>query len=121
MRVRSWGLITKRDGTGRPTITGEIEAGEGFTSVIRVLLGCGAEVYYARKHTIPWVGDNVQITETCDDDLPHLITKIAITPGPTTDGAALPIFTPHCSSGVYCLRRISRHQLAGRRTPGREF
>jgi hypothetical protein len=32
----------------------------------------------------------VHITETCEDDLPHLITNIATTPGPTADGATTP-------------------------------
>jgi Transposase DDE domain len=36
------------------------------------------------------VGYKVHITETCEDDLPHLITHIETTPGPTADGAATP-------------------------------
>jgi transposase len=36
------------------------------------------------------VGDKVHITETCEDDLPHLITHVATTPGPTAEGAATP-------------------------------
>jgi hypothetical protein len=31
------------------------------------------EAHDARTHTTQWVGDKVQLTETCDDDLPHLI------------------------------------------------
>jgi transposase len=49
-----------------------------------------AEAHYARKHTTQWVGYKVHITETCEDDLPHLITHITTTPGPTADGAATP-------------------------------
>jgi Transposase DDE domain len=48
------------------------------------------EAHYARKHTTQWVGDKVHITETCEEDLPHLITHVATTPGPTADGAATP-------------------------------
>jgi transposase len=48
------------------------------------------EAHYARKHTTQWVGYKVHITETCEDDLPHLITNIETTPGPTADGAATP-------------------------------
>ena len=33
------------------------------------------EAHYARKHTTQWVGYKVHITETCEDDLPHLITQ----------------------------------------------
>jgi transposase len=48
------------------------------------------EAHYARKHTTQWVGYKVHITETCDDDLPHLITNVETTIGPTADGAATP-------------------------------
>jgi len=44
----------------------------------------------ARQHTTPWGGDKVQITETCDDDLPHLSTNVDTTLGPTAAGAATP-------------------------------
>ena len=37
-----------------------------------------------------WVGYKVHLTETCEDDLPHLITHVETTPGPTADGAATP-------------------------------
>jgi transposase len=49
-----------------------------------------AEARYARKHTTQWVGYKVHITETCEDDLPHLITNIETTPGPASDGATTP-------------------------------
>jgi transposase len=48
------------------------------------------EAHYARKHTTRWVGYKVHITETCEDELPHLITHIDTTPGPTADGVATP-------------------------------
>jgi transposase len=48
------------------------------------------DAHYARKHTTQWVGYKVHITETCEDDLPHLITNIETTPGPTADGATTP-------------------------------
>jgi transposase len=46
------------------------------------------EAYYARKHTTQCVGYKVHLAETCDDDLPHLITKVETTSGPVADGAA---------------------------------
>src|SRR5262245_11902930 len=49
-----------------------------------------AEAHDARKHTTPWVGYTVHLTETCEDELPHLITHIETTPGPASDGAATP-------------------------------
>ena len=48
------------------------------------------DAHYPRKHTTPWVGYTVHLTETCDDDLPHLITHVETTPGPTADGVATP-------------------------------
>jgi transposase len=48
------------------------------------------EAHYARKYTTQWVGYKVHITATCEEDLPHLITHIETTPGPTADGAVTP-------------------------------
>jgi transposase len=49
-----------------------------------------ADAHYARKHTTQWVGYKVHLTETCDDDLPHLITHVETAIGPAADGAATP-------------------------------
>jgi transposase len=49
-----------------------------------------SEAHYARKHTTPWVGYKVHLRETCDDDLPYLITNVETTIGPAADGAATP-------------------------------
>jgi transposase len=49
-----------------------------------------AEAHYARKHTTQWVGYKVHLTETCDEDLPHLITNVETTIGPAADGATTP-------------------------------
>jgi transposase len=49
------------------------------------------DAHYARKRTTQWVGYKVHVTETCDDDLPHLITDVETTAGPTDDGAATPL------------------------------
>jgi transposase len=48
------------------------------------------EAHYARKHTTQWVGDTVHLTETCEDDLPPLITNVDTMIGPASDGAAPP-------------------------------
>jgi transposase len=48
------------------------------------------DAHYARKYTTQWVGYKVHLTETCEDDLPHLIAHIETTPGPTADGAVTP-------------------------------
>lgn len=49
------------------------------------------DAHYARKHTTQWVGYKVHITETCDDDVPHIITHIETTAGPVADGVATPM------------------------------
>jgi transposase len=48
------------------------------------------DAHYARKRTTQWVGYKVHLTETCEDDLPHLITHVATTAAPVADGAATP-------------------------------
>lgn len=49
------------------------------------------EAHYARKRTTSWVGYKVHLTETCDDDTPHLITHVETTAAPIADGAVTPI------------------------------
>jgi transposase len=46
-----------------------------------------SDAHYAKKHTTQWVGYKVHLTETCEEDLPRLITHVASTAGPTADGA----------------------------------
>jgi transposase len=48
------------------------------------------EARYAKKQTTSWVGYKVHVTETCDDDVPHLITQVETTTGPVADGAVTP-------------------------------
>jgi transposase len=44
-----------------------------------------AEVRYATKRDRHWVGYKVHLTETCEDDAPHLITQVETTIAPATD------------------------------------
>jgi transposase len=48
------------------------------------------EARYGKKPTTSWVGYQVQVTETCEDDAPHLLTQVDTTAGPVSDGAATP-------------------------------
>jgi len=43
------------------------------------------EVRYASHGDTPWKGYGVHLTESCDDDLPHLITDVQTTLSTTTD------------------------------------
>lgn len=45
---------------------------------------------YSKKRVQEWVGGKVQVTETDDEDQPHLITDIAATCSSRTDYTALP-------------------------------
>ena len=40
------------------------------------------EARYSRKRAREWIGYKVHLTETCDEDGPHLITDVADDPGP---------------------------------------
>jgi hypothetical protein len=42
---------------------------------------------FGKKRSTMWTGYKVHLTETCDEDQPHLITHVATTPAPKTDEA----------------------------------
>lgn len=47
-------------------------------------------VHYAKKKSsTTWIGDKVHLTETCDDERPHLITHVETTLAPVVDRDAL--------------------------------
>lgn len=43
------------------------------------------EARYGKKRETRWTGYKIHLTETCDQDRPHLITHVATTSAPTTD------------------------------------
>jgi len=43
------------------------------------------EARYSRKRNFEWLGDKVQVTETEDEDYPHIITDMLATPSNQTD------------------------------------
>lgn len=43
-----------------------------------------------KKRSLLWVGYKVHFTQTCDEDLPQLITQVQTAPAPLTDEGALP-------------------------------
>lgn len=47
------------------------------------------DAHYAKKQSTSWIGYKVHLTETCDDQLPPLITHVETLPAPTDDGAAI--------------------------------
>ena len=48
-----------------------------------------AEARFSTKRDILWAGYKVHLTETCDEDLPHLITHMETTAATSYDGAAV--------------------------------
>jgi transposase len=53
----------------------------------RVLIGTpyDPDARYSQKRSTTWTGYKVQVTESCDDDTPHLITDVQTTPAPLSD------------------------------------
>lgn len=45
---------------------------------------------YGKKRRTEWTGYKVHLSETCDDETPHLITDVLTTPATTSDFAVLP-------------------------------
>jgi transposase len=45
------------------------------------------EARYGTKRTTSWVGYKVHLTETCDEDGPHLVTHVETTAATTSDGS----------------------------------
>lgn len=59
------------------------------------------EARYSRKRDSEWIGDKLQVTETDDDDQPHLVTDIAMTSSVLVDPLALgEIQTRQAARGV---------------------
>ncbi len=48
------------------------------------------EARYTQRRDTEWTGYKVHLTETCDDDLPNLITDVTTTAAPVLDSAMLP-------------------------------
>jgi transposase len=49
------------------------------------------EARYGKKRSTSWIGYKVHLTETCEDDSPHLIVHVATTPAPVADGEVTPV------------------------------
>ena len=63
---------------------------DGFPpSLLMVASPYDADVHYAKKRTTAWIGYKVHVTETCEENGPHLITHVETTPAPVVDRAVL--------------------------------
>jgi transposase len=59
-------------------------------SAVRIISPHDVEARYSTKREMSWEGYKVHLTESCDQDLPHLITQVTTTPATTPDHVALP-------------------------------
>lgn len=53
------------------------------------------EARFSQKGTTTWVGYKVCLTETCDENLPHLITQVETTPAPFQDVSTTELIHQH--------------------------
>ena len=65
-----------------------------------------AEARFSTKRDIFWAGYKVHLTETCDDDTPHLITHVETTPATTYDGAVTETIHTALLTPMYNCARI---------------
>jgi Transposase DDE domain len=49
-----------------------------------------AEARYSKQRSTEWTGYRAPLTETCDEDVPHLSSDVQTTPAPVSDCAMLP-------------------------------
>jgi transposase len=49
------------------------------------------EARYGKKRSTSWVGYKIHLTETCEDEAPHLIVHVETTPAPVADGEVTPV------------------------------
>jgi transposase len=58
---------------------------ERLPAAVLIASPSAVEARYCTKRGITWVGYKVHLTDTCDDDQPHLITGVMTTPATTPD------------------------------------
>ena len=56
------------------------------------------EARYTKRRDTEWTGYKVHLTETCEDDLPNLITDVTTTSAPVLDSAMLPMIQDHLAA-----------------------
>ena len=66
------------------------QAGSTYDGYAQIQTPHDPDARYSKKRMQEWVGGKVQVTETDDDDQPHLITDITATCSSYTDYTALP-------------------------------
>jgi transposase len=65
------------------------DAGNTPPSALMISSPYDTEAHYARKRSTSWIGYKVHLTETCEEETPHLITHVETTPAPLDDSDAV--------------------------------
>jgi transposase len=71
-----------------PDETGRVrwrQAGDLPPGALLIVSPYDPEARCGGKRDLAWIGYKTHLTETCDDDRPHLVTHVASTPGSITD------------------------------------
>jgi transposase len=71
-----------------PDETGRVRwrmAGDLPPGALLIISPYDPEARCGGKRELAWIGYKAHVTESCDDDQPHLITHVETTPGSTTD------------------------------------
>jgi transposase len=59
---------------------------EGFPpALLRIASPYDPDMHFAQKRSTTWIGYKVHVTETCDEERPHLVTHVETTPAPIVD------------------------------------
>jgi hypothetical protein len=53
--------------------------------LLRIASPYDPDMHFAQKRSTTWIGYKVHVTETCDEERPHLITHVETTPAPMVD------------------------------------
>ncbi|QDV34698.1 IS1182 family transposase [Tautonia plasticadhaerens] len=75
--VEAGGLRWRAEGDGIPPSAASINSPHD------------SEARYGKKRSTIWVGYKAHLTETCDDESPHLVVQVTTAPAPAADGDAL--------------------------------
>jgi transposase len=65
------------------------DAGSTPPSALMISSPSDTEAHYARKRSTSWIGYKVHLTETCDEQTPHLITHVETADAPAGDSDAV--------------------------------
>jgi len=53
------------------------------------------QAHLGKKRSMMWTGYKIHLSETCDDNLPHLITQVMTAPAPRTDESTTDLIHTH--------------------------